>query len=106
VRSVSRLRPEANKDNSETAAQRKGNQFYFVALTWSFRRNVQEEQSCSLKKHRFNANEKAQELSFLADVSPWIPSTRLGDVPRLLQTTTLQLQSDCLNSSFSTFLDR
>jgi hypothetical protein len=27
-------------------------------------------------------------------------------VPRLLQTTTLQLQSDCLNSSFSTFLDR
>jgi hypothetical protein len=27
-RSVSRLRPEANKDNSETASRRKGKQFY------------------------------------------------------------------------------
>jgi hypothetical protein len=28
-----------------------------------------------LKKHRFNAKERAQELSFLADVSPLIVST-------------------------------
>jgi hypothetical protein len=95
---VSRLRPEANKDNSETAAQRKGKQFYFVALTWNFRRTDLLVEEASLQCKRKSARIEFPSRCFPLDP---IDSTRLGDAPCLLQTVTLQLRSDCLNNHFA-----